>query len=39
MAQGVKNLSSIHEDVSSIPGLIQRVKGSGMAVSDGVGHR
>ena len=33
VAQQVKNLISIHEDVGSIPGLTQWVKGSGAAVA------
>ena len=36
MAQQVKNMTSIHEDVGSIPSLTQWVKGSGIAVSCGV---
>ena len=38
-AQWVKNLTSVHEDASLIPGLDQQVKGSGVAVSCSVGHR
>ena len=39
VAQEVKNLTSIHEDVGSIPDLAQWVKGSSIATSCGVGCR
>ena len=39
VAQWVKNPTSIHEDVDLISDLTQWVKGSGRAVSYGVGHR
>ena len=39
VAQQVTNLTSIHEDVSLIPGLTQWVKRSGIAMSCGVGCR
>ena len=34
-----RNLTSIHEDADSIPGLTKWVKGCGIAMSCGVGHR
>ena len=39
VAQWVNNLTSIQEDVGSIPGLTQRVKGSSISVSCGIVHR
>ena len=39
VAQQVKNLTSNHKDAGSIPGLIQWVKGSSIAVNYDKGHR
>ena len=39
MVQQVKNLTSINEDVHSIPGLAQWVKGSSVAASCSIGCR
>jgi len=39
VAQWVKNPTSIHKDVSSIPGLAQWPKGSSVASSCSVAHR
>ena len=39
VAQWVKNLMSIHEDMGLIPGLAQQIKGSSIPVSCIVGGR
>ena len=39
VAQWAKNATCTHEDAGLIPGLVKWVKGSGIAVSCGVGHR
>ena len=39
VAQRVTNLTSIHKDVGSIPGIAPWIKGSGSVVSYGVGRR
>ena len=38
VAQQVKNMTSIYEDMCLIPGLAQWIKGSSVAVSCSVGH-
>ena len=39
MAQRVKNPTSIHEDAGSVPGVVEWVKGSGVAPRCCLGQR